>query len=300
MNKVSDEQIIEAYGRLGNVWKVGEELGIAGQTAHARLKSLGLNRPTRGKFSEEEIERIKKDWSKYADAGNLDALCAEMKRTKPNLCRKAAQLGLTDRSRTRWYWSEPNREKMIKWHKENEHPRGALGMKHTDETKKKLSMASKKTWMNMSEQKREEYSFRAALLARSISPMNRDGASWKASWQEIGGKRKYFRSRWESNYARYLQFLKETGNILEWEHEPKTFWFDGIKRGCMSYLPDFSVTELSGKLVYHEVKGWMDDRSKTKIRRMAKYHPKETLIVIDSKAYKALANQVSKIVPGWE
>lgn len=127
-----------------------------------------------------------------------------------------------------------------------------------------------------------------------------DGASWKAGWREIGGIRKYYRSRWEANYARYLQWLKEHGQIESWEHEPETFWFGGIKRGCMSYLPDFRIKECDGRTVYHEVKGWMDDRSKTKLRRMAKYHPTVSLIVIDAHGYKAISKKVSTLINGWE
>ena len=92
-------------------------------------------------------------------------------------------------------------------------------------------------------------------------------ASCKSGWREIGGIRKYYRSRWEANYARYLEFLKVNGEIEKWEHEPETFWFEGIKRGVMSYLPDFRVTEKNGDIVFHEVKGWMDARSITKIKR---------------------------------
>ena len=56
-------------------------------------------------------------------------------------------------------------------------------------------------------------------------------ASWKAGWREIGGQRIYARSRWEANYARYLEWLRANGSIAKWEHEPETFWFEGIKRG---------------------------------------------------------------------
>jgi len=127
-----------------------------------------------------------------------------------------------------------------------------------------------------------------------------DKTSWKSGWREIGGKRNYYRSRWEANYARYLEWLRELGQILEWEHEPETFWFEGVKRGTVSYLPDFRVTETNGKIVYHEVKGWMDPKSKTKLRRMKKYHPDVSLILIDSKAYRKLAKQVDGIIYGWE
>ena len=124
--------------------------------------------------------------------------------------------------------------------------------------------------------------------------------AWKQGWREFGGKRNYYRSRWEANYGRYLQLLKESGNIKDWEHEPDTFWFEEIRRGTRSYLPDFKVTSNDGSICYHEVKGWMDAKSKTKLKRMAKYHPAVELKLIDSKAYRHLKKKVSKLVNGWE
>ena len=130
--------------------------------------------------------------------------------------------------------------------------------------------------------------------------MRRTNVTFKQSWRNIGGKRIFARSAWEANYARYLEFLKQNGNIQDWEHEPDTFWFEKIKRGVRSYLPDFKVTELDGSIVYYEVKGYMDARSKTKINRMKKYYPRVALRVIDSKSYTALAKQISGLIPDWE
>lgn len=188
---------------------------------------------------------------------------------------------------------------MKNWHKNNEHPKGFSGHKHSDSTKEIMSDKSKQTWENMSEENRDKMSLRASINGQKMT-MNRANASWKCGWREIGGKRNYYRSRWEANYGMYLQWLKENKQIIEWEHEPETFWFEGIKRGCMSYLPDFRVIESNGSIAYHEVKGWMDDRSKTKIKRMAKYHPNIKLIVIDSKCYKSLAKTMKPIITEWE
>lgn len=126
------------------------------------------------------------------------------------------------------------------------------------------------------------------------------GVTWKGEWREIGGQRKYFRSRWEANYARYLQWLVENGKIKSWEHEPDTFWFEKIKRGVRSYLPDFKVTEINGSVSYHEVKGWMDDRSATKLKRMKKYYPNVSVILVDTEAYNSIKKTMSRIIPGWE
>lgn len=122
---------------------------------------------------------------------------------------------------------------------------------------------------------------------------------FKNGWREFGGKRTYFRSRWEANYGRYLQWLVEQRQISSWEHEPKTFWFP-IKRGCVSYLPDFKVTNLDGSFYWVEVKGYYDPKSLTKIRRFRKYFPDEKLTVIDKVWYSRAGKKISGLIPGWE
>lgn len=175
-------------------------------------------------------------------------------------------------------------------------------MKHSPEAKVKQAEAVRAWNSQITEERRLAMTMQAmkTRVANGTYAPERAKTSWKAAWREIGGIRKYYRSKWEANYAYYLQWLKEKNQILDWKHEPKVFWFEGIKRGTVSYLPDFWVLENTGTEAYHEVKGWMDDRSKTKIKRMAKYHPDTKLVVIDSKGYAALKKSVQGLVPGWE
>ncbi len=124
-------------------------------------------------------------------------------------------------------------------------------------------------------------------------------SAFKQGWYEIAGERKYFRSSWEYKYACYLQMLKNQGEIKHYEFEPHTFWFLKIMRGVRSYKPDFKVTyrdkefDVMGKATefdrveWHEVKGWLDPKSKTKLKRMAKYYPNEVIVLRDSKWFKA-------------
>jgi hypothetical protein len=120
-----------------------------------------------------------------------------------------------------------------------------------------------------------------------------------------GGKRadlanRYFRSMWEANYARYLNWLLQKALIKSWEYEPDEFEFAGIKRGTRFYLPDFKVTELGGSVIYHEVKGFMDSKSATALKRMAKYFPGVKIIVIGKKSYAAISRDVRAFIPTWE
>ncbi len=120
-----------------------------------------------------------------------------------------------------------------------------------------------------------------------------------------GGRREdldglYVRSSWEANYARYLNWLVEVGELLAWEYEPDTFAFVGIKRGTRFYTPDFKVFNKDGSVEYHEVKGYMDQPSRTKLKRMVKYYPDITVVLIDKDAYYEIAKQVRCLIPHWE
>ena len=189
-----------------------------------------------------------------------------------------------------------------KWIQENGHPKGALGLKHTAETKAKISKNSFETNAQMTEKQKHEKVLKIMKTKEANGTMinERPNTTWKSGWREIGGYKKYYRSRWEANYARFLEYLKQKELIKDWKHEPKTFWFEGVKRGSVSYLPDFWVEEINGDISFHEVKGWMDSRSKTKIRRMAKYYPDINLIVIAAKEYKDLENKMSFLIQDWE
>lgn len=121
-----------------------------------------------------------------------------------------------------------------------------------------------------------------------------------AGWRTIRSRRIYFRSGWEVNYAWWLQFLKEQKQIQEWEYEPKTFWFEAIKRGTRSYLPDFKVTRLDGTHFWVEVKGYMDSKSATKIKRFRKYFPKEELKVIDKVWFANHKQTCPLVIERWE
>lgn len=128
-------------------------------------------------------------------------------------------------------------------------------------------------------------------------------------WRTIGGKTHYFKSLWEANYARFLQWLKEQGKILDWEYEPDTFWFERIKRGVNNYTPDFKITHLypvkhpdgrKSTIEYVEVKGYMDSKSATKIKRMGIYHKEILLRVVDQAWFSDKNRFYRNLIPGWE
>ena len=117
-------------------------------------------------------------------------------------------------------------------------------------------------------------------------------------WYKKGGKKYYMKSKWEYNYACYLDLLKDNKVIKDWEYEPDTFTFDKIKYGIRRYTPDFKIYETNGIINYIEIKGWMDGKSKTKISRFRRYYPDKRLHVVQRKEYNAI-KKISKIISGW-
>lgn len=110
----------------------------------------------------------------------------------------------------------------------------------------------------------------------------------------VGDREYYFRSKWEANYALYLEFLKKNGEIKDWKYEVRFFDFP-VKHGTTRYLPDFEVTENNGKVEYHEVKGHYTSKAKTQLRRMKQYYPDVVVKIIDREQMKAL-NKYAKLL----
>lgn len=187
--------------------------------------------------------------------------------------------------------------------KEKGHPKGMLGKKHSNEFSKIMSERVTKMWqdpncvLNSSEY-RQKLSDRQSKFMRERMKNNTNiYSNAKRGFRDDLG---YFvRSGWEANYARYLKWLVSKNQIKGFEYEPDTFWFEEIKRGVRSYLPDFKVTNNDGSIEYHEVKGYMDAKSKTKLSRMKKYYPQVKLILIDQKVYESI-KKISKMIPNWE
>ena len=68
--------------------------------------------------------------------------------------------------------------------------------------------------------------------------------------------------------------------------------------GSPGTIPDFWLPH---RQEYHEVKGWMDQKSKTKLDRMARYFPDVKIKVIDGKFFKSIEKQkMCLLIPGWE
>lgn len=312
-----DARLVALHGTM-QIAEIASVLGTTAAAIRGRVSRLGIAK--RAEWSESDIARLR---ALYDEAGhdgvlNLTAFAASIGRDKANVCRKARELGLSTNPHRRVVEARKDRrkfaskeeyaaarsERLRSYIAKNGHPRGMLGKKHTPEAIAAIAEKSSKYWASLSEDERAAGATKAVAKkvasgqGRAIPGGGR--GTWKAGWREIGGKRNYYRSRWEANYARYLQWLKENGAISDWQHEPETFWFESIKRGVRSYLPDFRVWEVNGASSLHEVKGWMCARSKTTLARMAKYYPAQKIVLIDGKQYRAIRRKVMALIPDWE
>jgi hypothetical protein len=165
---------------------------------------------------------------------------------------------------------------------------------NNESVKTKLSLLNSRERRPMSEDHKNNISNKLkGIMPKNLSD-NRFSI-YKRGTYDINGKLLFFRSCWEANYALYLDFLIKTNEIEGWEYEPTIFYFEKIKRGIRSYTPDFKI-KLHNGFEWHEVKGYMDDKSQTKIKRMAIYYPAEVLKVIEKTQYKEIIKKLSGII----
>lgn len=119
-----------------------------------------------------------------------------------------------------------------------------------------------------------------------------------------GGKRadlnnQYFRSAWESNFARILNVMKDRGEVYSWKFENREFSFP-VKRGTRFYKPDFEVIyEEGGVAKYVEVKGLMMAKDVTTLTRMARYYPEVEILILGKKEYQEFESEFGHL-EHWE
>jgi hypothetical protein len=304
ITKIKDE-----YSINKSIWKIGKKHGLTGQRVHAILNANGICTSRIGEWSVDEILELRSIYEsgfKNGD-GKLEGFCNKHNRLKSNVCRKAKKMGLSV-NKNRKCCEDRTKEisNMAKnWIEKKGHPKGMKGKRHTDEIKKASSVRSVKMWedkssyvnsdeyrQKLSDRASKESNLRLSENASSIYSRVKHGTI------VIGGREIFVRSSWEANIAAYFEFLKQNKQIKEWEYEPTTFWFDKIKRGVRSYKPDFLITNNDESQYYEEVKGWMDDKSKTKLNRMRIYYPNIDIRVLGKDRYAAISKNKG-FIKGW-
>lgn len=146
----------------------------------------------------------------------------------------------------------------------------------SEETKKKLSKAMKKSW-KQGKWDTETYANRE---------FNSSGRGRGGFRKDIGH---YVRSRWEANYARYMNW-----ECIDYLYEPETFY---LKELDCRYTPDFVVGDYEP--VYIEVKGYDTPEHRKKREAFRKQYGYK-LKVIGPKRYYELEGKYGKLIKGWE
>lgn len=308
--KATDQQIIDAYNKTHNIWKVGELLGMCGQSVHERLKRLGVNLNNRP-FTEKDFLTLKEFYTTHElkrGSGELQEIADKLGRTKQFISRKAKLLGLTVRNRKITEQNKnKHRKKQKEYFKNHNHPKGMLGKHHTDEVKKIISKCSIENFKKLTEnqktkriQKILQTRYKNEIKNNSHRELSRVKASWKQGYRFVGGKDRFFRSSWEFNYALYLQYLKDNEQIKEWYYEPEIFYFKESKNNCYAYKPDFKIINNDNSFYFVEIKGWMDSASKNKIENMKVFYPEIKLVVVDSEKFNKFKKEWHFKLKEWE
>jgi len=183
---------------------------------------------------------------------------------------------------------------------------------------------------------RQTVPFKGALSAeaktdhkctRPIPTVAKDSAKQMATLRRDNCKRGrredcgniYFPCAMEANIYRWLRWQKEKGLIDSFEYQPKEFDFsDTYKHGTNRYRADFCFVFTHGDMGYSkyvEVKGYLDAKSQTKLKRMKKLYPLENIEIIGTSRkveafakslhysysdYREITREYAKFIPGWE
>jgi hypothetical protein len=265
------------------------------------------------RWSEEELDLLRRC---YGAAGTGLVGCREIAkitgRHEGNVSRKAGQLGLTKKKRTRprkppkYGHSKPgdperraaSGRNMKAYQAKHGHPRGMAGKKHRPAAKVAMKAGTVRAWADPTSKfntpeararraKRASDGWAAGLFVNTFSRCRRGVRP------ELGDH--MFRSAWEANYARFLNAEIAAGRVLAWEFEPHVFHFSETA----TYTPDFRVWLPGGVHEWHEVKGWLTEKGRIKLALMAEHFPGEVVRLIDEGWFRA-HREIARTIGGWE
>lgn len=311
--KFSDEQVIESYNRFKNVHLVAKELNVTADSVHQRLILLGISRNV-NHFSDEEINKIKSCYESYRDNNELQKLANELGRSVTVICSYAKKLGLTDKSHPKTkigIWKYMDLEAIREVFEKLKQSGLSIAdfCKINNYGNRSISRYFKEKlgeeWDNhckLSEERTKIMTERMQNTKRKNGTLHIPAKYKTYSRAKIGRRidldNKFFRSAWEANYARYLNLLIDKKEIVSWEFESERFYFKTLP--TLSYCPDFKVRKCDGLYEYHEIKGWMDKRSKTLLEGMAIEYPLVKLLVIGKDEYFKIEKDYSNVLTEWE
>ena len=299
--------------------KTNKELCILLEKTEGQLRGMKSKLKLNSKFkpfTEKEKLMIEQFYKNNPNAMDLDSFAISLGRQKTSISRYAKKLRFTKKDRKpteeaiekykqsvkKYHESieyqteiKPQQKKLLSYYAKNKHPRGMLGKHHTKEVCEKMSKAHIELSSNMSKEEKHIRAMKSVATRRMNDTIRTTNNAYSRC---KGGNRKdlnqYFRSSWEANIARILNYLH-----IEWKYEYKRFHFLEETEEILSYQPDFYLPKYNKWI---EVKGWMDDKSKKRLELFKKYYFTEysNLILIDEEMYRSLSKQYSQIISEWE
>jgi len=180
-------QLVALYKDDKTYNQIAEELNLRKSQVRQKISSLGIAKNLY-KWSEDEERMLIEAYlnCEYSYELMLDDLSKKLKRLKSNVCRKARAFGLTDIARKqlpvemqkikkpKYATKEERNAAQSKnskaWIAKNGHPRGALGMKHTEENKQKQSIRSKARMNAMSEEEKTHAELIEEIISAKLRP----------------------------------------------------------------------------------------------------------------------------------
>ena len=313
-NDLDKERLIKLYPTHSNI-ELCKILEKTDGQLRSMKTSLGLNTKF-NPLTDEEKRLITDFYQNNPDDMDLASFALQLGRQKTSISRYAKKVGLTKCNRS---MSKETKNKLkqsleeyrktddylnnvkcrqtqlLSYYARNNHPRGMLGKHHTKETCEKLSESHYELFANMPTEEKHKRAMKSVETKRKRGNLSTTVNSYSRC---KGGNRKdleqYFRSAWEANMARVLNYLH-----IKWEYEYKRFDFQEETEDVLSYQPDFYLSDYDKWI---EVKGWMDGKSKKRLELFKKYYPEQykNLYLIDEKAYKEIEKKYSTLIDNWE
>jgi len=149
----------------------------------------------------------------------------------------------------------------------------------------------------------KETDFRLQKLSKSMKGKNKGeknhnygkSPSWAKTRSKFGHRpdlnNQFFRSRWEANFARILNY-----HGIKWEFENQKHRCYFSEEG-ITYLPDFYLPDYD---LYVEISGYPSPDKLNRLRLFKKYYPEKTLFHITGIEWKKNFEQYKEYIPTWE
>jgi hypothetical protein len=205
-----------------------------------------------------------------------------------------------------WSWNQEQKQRCSERAKKrfaNKENHPSYGKHRSDEIRKKISISTRAGYDRLTEEEKAAY---IKKRKQSWTPEMRQAAGERLT-KRLKGKpncrtppasntrttsiqgvrtdlNQFFRSTWEANFARILNYLN-----IRWEYEPYRYIFEHF-----SYVPDFYLPETDS---WVEVYSYLSPLKAAKIHSMGNA---ANLQLVNHNIYNELEKEYKDKIPNWE